>query len=371
MRRPLPVAEPSITAREVELVTQAVSSGWISSLGEFLPRFEQGFAGFVGVRHALTTSSGTTALHLALLSLGIGPGDEVVVPDLTFVATANAVVYTGALPVPVDVEPSTWCLDPQAFRRALTPATRAVIPVHLYGHPADMDPILAIARERGIAVIEDGAEAHGAEYKGRRVGGLGTCSAFSFYGNKIITTGEGGMILTDDEALARRAAFLRDQAMDPDRRYWHPEVGFNFRMTNLQAALGVAQLERIGELLAAKERVFGWYRANLDGAPGLALNPGVDWAKSVHWMVCLVVDDAARRDPLMERLRARGIDTRPFFHPLSTLPMYDRGPRNPVARSLAARGLNLPSGPSLTRDEVDFVCRAVLEESRNAGGGTG
>lgn len=353
----IPVSEPSITQKEIDYVLDAVKSGWVSSLGEYITKFEQEFAKYIGVKYALTTSNGTVALHLALVSLGIGQGDEVLVPDLTFVATANAVTYTGATPIFVDVDPETWCIDPDDAVKKITSRTKAIIPVHLYGHPADMDAINQVAQEYGLYVIEDAAEAHGAEYKGKKVGSLGTCGIFSFYGNKIITTGEGGMITTNDEKLYERAKYLRDHAMSKEKRYWHTEVGYNYRMTNIQAALGVAQLERIEELIAKKRTIFNWYKELLSDMEGIRLNPEKEWAKNVYWMVCLVMDGSfgITRDELMLKLKEKGIDTRPFFYPMSELPMYGGRAKNKVAKYLSERGINLPSGVNLVKEEVEWV----------------
>ncbi|HHY55465.1 MAG TPA: DegT/DnrJ/EryC1/StrS family aminotransferase, partial [Chloroflexi bacterium] len=265
----IPVYTPLLNGREEKYLLDAVRSGWISSLGAYVTRFEEAFARFCGVRHAISVSNGTVAIHLALHALGIGPGDEVIVPSLTFVATANAVHYTGATPVFADVDPVTWCLDPADVRRRLTSRTRAVIPVHLYGHPAPMPDLQALAAEHDLLVIEDAAEAHGAAIVGRRVGGWGRIGAFSFYANKIITTGEGGMLTTDDDALAARCRMLRDHAMPPQRRYWHDEVGFNYRMTNLQAAVGVAQMERIDSFIRRKREIAARYREELADIPGI------------------------------------------------------------------------------------------------------
>ena len=250
----LPVAEPDLGPLEERYLLDAFQSGWISSIGEYIQRFEEGFAKFCGAGHGIAVSSGTVAIHLALLAAGVGPGDEVIVPTLTFVGTVSPVKYVGATPVFVDSEPEIGTLDPQAVEKAITSRTKAIIVVHLYGHPADMDPILDIARKYELIVIEDAAEAHGAKYKGRPVGSFGNCATFSFYGNKILTTGEGGMIVTNDKDLADRIRFLKDHAMDPNRRYWHPEVGYNYRITNLQAAIGCAQLERFNELLPGVAR---------------------------------------------------------------------------------------------------------------------
>ena len=341
-------------------MTDAVKSGWVSSLGPYIEDFERSFAEYCGTKYALTVSNGTTGLHLALLAVGIGPGDEVIIPDLTFIATANAVAYTGAQPVMVDIDPETLCLDPGAVERAITPRTRAIIPVHLYGHPAAMDAINTIASKNDLVVIEDAAEAHGAEYKGRRVGSLGRCGVFSFYGNKIITTGEGGMITTDDEVLCQTAKRLRDHAMHPNKRYWHGEIGYNYRMTNLQAALGMAQLKRIDEFSRRRREIMEWYRAGLGHRAELRLNCEATWAANAYWMVCLEVDgmNEASRQSLMANLRARGVDSRPYFYPVSDMPMYPSAD-TPVAHRVSPRGINLPTFVDLSREKVDYICATV------------
>jgi len=363
----IPVTEPLLDGNELKYVTECVLSTWVSSIGKYVTQFEEGFAAYCGVRHGIAVANGTVALHLALVTLGIGPGDEVIVPTLTFVATANAVHYTGARVVLVDSEPETWNLDPAAVAAAITPHTRAIIPVHLYGHPADMDPILALAREHSLWVIEDAAEAHGAEYQGRRAGSLGHLSCFSFYGNKIITTGEGGMVLTNDDKLAARARFLRDQAMPPERRYWHPEIGFNYRLTNLQAALGVAQLERIEEFIARKRAIASAYNARLADVPGLVLPPEKPWARNVYWMYSILIGQeyGFSQEQVMAGLRAQGIDSRPFFHPIHTLPPYQAvaaGQSFPVAERLARQGINLPSAPTLTEAQIERICNVLLNK---------
>jgi len=358
----IPVSEPSITQKEIDYVTDAIKSGWVSSLGKYVDEFEKSFAKWLGVKYALAVSNGTAALHLALVALAVTNGDEVIIPDLTFVATANAVAYTGAKPIPVDIDSETWCIDPEAVRKAITVRTRAIIPVHLYGHPADMDAIQEIAEEHGLHVVEDAAEAHGAEYKGRRVGSLGTCGAFSFYGNKIITTGEGGMITTNDESLYERAKYLRDHAMSRNRRYWHTEIGYNYRITNIQAALGLAQLERIDELIFKKREIFGWYSESLKGLKGVSLNPEMAWAKNAFWMVCLVLgdDSSASRDRLMAELKEKGVDTRPFFYPVSQMPMYNKRKVNLVAYNLAKNGVNLPSGVNLKKEHIKWITGQIM-----------
>jgi perosamine synthetase len=366
MTRVIPVAEPSITEREITYVCSAVKSGWVSSLGRYIVDFETAFAGYVGTKYALSTMNGTAALHLALEALGVGAGDEVIVPDLTFVATANAVAYTGAIPVFADIDPATWCIDPDSVREQVTGRSKVIIPVHLYGHPVDMDPLKGIAAEFGLSVVEDAAEAHGAEYKGRKVGSVGDLAVFSFYGNKIITTGEGGMVTTNSPELYERARHLRDHAMSANRRYWHTEIGYNYRMTNMQAALGLAQLERIDELLRKRAKVLAWYREMLSGRAGVTLNPQMNWAKPVCWMVCILLSpgNEGKRDRVCEGLREMGVDTRPFFHPLSALPMYGGALGMTHARDVAARGFNLPSSPSLSHEDVTYVADALCDALR-------
>jgi perosamine synthetase len=361
-RMRLPVAEPLLGERELRYVSEAVLSGWISSRGAFLARFEEMFAAFCGTRVALTTSNGTTALHLALAALDLGPGDEVIVPTLTFIATANAVTYTGARPVFVDSEAATWNLDPAAIEAALTPRTKAIVVVHLYGHPADMGPILSIAQRHSLAVIEDAAEAHGARYRGRRVGGLADIGVFSFYGNKLITTGEGGMVVTDRADLAEAMRIRRDHGMSPNRRYWHPVLGFNYRMTNLQAAVGVAQMERIDEIIARKRSLGAAYGAGLRGIRGLELPPEAEWAESVYWLYTVLVDEqefGMSRDEVLSRLSEQGIECRPVFPPVHTQPVYETGERFPVAEGIAATGVSLPSAVGLSISDIERVVEAL------------
>jgi perosamine synthetase len=360
----IPISRPTIEDIDVRTVSDAVASGWVSSLGSYIDEFERRFAEFCGVRHCVTVTNGTVAIHLALEVLGIGPGDEVIVPDLTFVATANMVALAGAKPVIADVRASDWCLDPGAVERAITPRTRAIIPVHLYGHPAAMDELNAIAHAHGLKVIEDAAEAHGATYRGRRVGGLGDCATFSFYGNKIITTGEGGALTTDSDEIAGRARFLRDHAMSKERRYWHSEIGYNYRMTNPQAALGVAQLGRIDDFISERDRILETYRHYLASEP-LTLNPRLEDSRPVNWITCVLLNGADRqqRDRTLERLKTQGIDTRPFFYPLSALPMYASAPTT-VSTGLSARGLNLPTYPGLSEEEIRTVSDAVSKAIR-------
>jgi perosamine synthetase len=357
----IPIAEPSLGEREVELVSDAVRSGWVSSIGEYVTAFEEELASRCGVAYAIATSNGTTALHLALAVAGIGPDDEVIVPSLTFVATAAAVRYVGASPVLAESDPSHWCVDPEDAANRITPRTRALVAVDLYGHPADMNTLAELASEHDLVLIEDAAESLGADYRGRPAGGLGLLGVLSFYGNKLITTGEGGAVLTDDPALAERARLLRDHAMDPKRRYWHGEIGFNYRITNMQAALGVAQLERLDEFLDRKRTIAAVYRAGLQDIPGVTLQEEADWATSSWWMTTLRIDAACGvdRDEVAARLRADGVDSRPAFVPLHLLPHLQQDSALPVAEAVGAEGLSLPSSTSLTDSELDHVIGSV------------
>ncbi|MBI2140937.1 DegT/DnrJ/EryC1/StrS family aminotransferase [Candidatus Woesearchaeota archaeon] len=363
--RRIPVSEPSLSGNEEKYVLECISTNWISSLGKFIPEFEGGFAGFCGSKYGVAVMNGTVALQLALAALGIKEGDEVIIPDLTFVATANAVRYLGAKPVFVDSEPATWNIDAGKIESAVTKKTKAIIPVHLYGHPCDMDVIMEVAEKHSLSVIEDAAEAHGAEYKGKRVGSIGSIGCFSFYGNKIITTGEGGMCVTSDAKLAERMHFLKDHAMDKVRKYWHPELGYNFRMTNIQAAVGVAQLEQIDKFIAAKIRNAKLYRTLLQNVKGLAFQPQMTWAKSVYWMHSVLVDEkefGCSRDALILGLKEKGVDSRPFFCPMHQLPPYKGSGSDkdfPVAAQLSRAGINLPSSVRLSESDIRFVCDAI------------
>jgi perosamine synthetase len=363
MNHHIPAAKPEIGEEEIRNVTEAVRSGWVSSKGPFIGQLENRFSSYIGTKHAVAVSNGTAALHLALSVLGIGDGDNVLVPSLTFIAAANCVTYVGANPLFVDSHPGYWCIDPQAVKKKVTDNTRAIILVHLYGHPCDIDPILEIARSKNLRVIEDCAEAHGAEYSGRRVGSFGDVSCFSFYGNKIITTGEGGMCLTNNEELADKMRMLRDHGMNPRKRYWHDVIGFNYRMTNLQAALGVAQLEKIERLVNRKREIARIYSEALERTERLVHSPEMPWAKSSYWFYSILVKPDIR-DRLMSRLDQQGIETRPFFYPVHTLPPYRDNLVLSVAEQLSARGLNLPSGPNITDDELNYVATVVHDALR-------
>jgi perosamine synthetase len=365
-KRWIPVASPTLSGNEKAYVMDCMESGWISSAGKYVEKFEAAFAEFCGTKHAISCCNGTAALHLSLLALGVGPGDEVIVPTLTFVATANAVTYCGARPIFVDSEAEAWTLDPALIEAKITPRTRAIIAVHLYGHPAHMCALESIAHRHNLFLIEDAAEAHGASYQGRSVGSLGDLAAFSFYGNKIIATGEGGMVVTDDDMLARRAAQFRGQGQDFERRYWFPIIGYNYRMMNLPAAIGLAQLERVNWNLQRRSEIAAWYREELLDVPGVTWQAEKEWARHAHWLFSIILNDEvhADRDAVMAYLEKRGIETRPIFYPMHILPPYLELARNeayPVAERLARRGLSLPTWAGLTREDVSFVCDAVRE----------
>jgi perosamine synthetase len=366
--RRIPVAEPVLTGNELKYVSECITTNWISSQGPFVRRFEAEFAARLGVPHALAVSNGTVALHLALAAFGIGPGDEVIVPDLTFAATINAVLYAGAVPVIVDVDPATWNMDPAAVAAAITPRTRALIPVHLYGQPADMDALMALADRHGLVVIEDAAEAAGATYKGRPCGGIGHAGTFSFFSNKLITTGEGGMVVLRDDKAAERARMLRDHGMDPAKRYWHNEVGFNYRLTNLQAALGCAQLEKFDAFLARKLAIAEAYRKRLARIDGIQLPAKLPGCVNSYWAFSFIADMrrfGLTRDAFMARLAGAGIETRPLFYPLHEMPPYrgyTQGREFPHTSRLSANGLSLPSAVTLSDAAIDYIC-GVIERS--------
>ena len=362
----IPVASPLFIGNEKKYVDDCMESGWISSAGKYIEMFETGFAEFCGVKHAVACCNGTVALHLALVALGVQQSDEVIVPTLTFVATPNAVTYCGAKPVFVDSESETWNLDPDQVEAKITPRTKGIIAVHLYGHPAKMRELQEIARRHNLFLLEDAAEAHGAMCDGRIVGSLGDAAAFSFYANKIITTGEGGMVVTDDDALAERARLLRGQGMDPNRRYWHPIVGYNYRMMNLPAAIGLAQLEKIDQQLELRSRIAKLYSEHLQEIPGIKWQAEQTWAQHVYWMFSIVLekDFWQSRDDVIEILREQGIETRPVFYPAHSFPPYinsARGEMFPVAENLSASGISLPTWAGLTEADIDYVCRALRQ----------
>ena len=363
----IPIAGPWITEREIAYVTDAVTNDWYDKANRYQSRFEQAFAAYVGRRYAISLPSCTSGLHLALHSLNIGPGDEVVVPDITWIATSAPISYRGATPVFADVDRNSWCLTVDSLQAVLTPRTKAVIVVDLYGNMPDMDAIGRLADRYGIAVIEDAAEAIGSTYNGRLAGSFGVASVFSFHGSKTLTTGEGGMLVTDDDALYQRSLLLHDHGRKPGEiMFWNIEIGYKYRMSAMQAALGLAQLERIGELVARKREIFAWYKAELGNYTGLTLNSESPNVRNTYWMVTALFDPSPgyRKEDVMKALSEHGIVTRPFFHPLSSLPAYAQVPsaaearaRNQVAYAIAPYGINLPSALNLNQADVLEVCR--------------
>jgi perosamine synthetase len=364
--RVIPVAETLLDGNELRYVTECIESNWVSSEGPFVRRFEEAFAAAAGCRFGVACSSGTAALHLLLATLGLGPGDEVILPAFTMIATANAVTYTGATPVLVDAEPLTWNMDVALVAQKITPRTRAIVAVHTYGHPVDIDPLRSLAAERGLLLVEDAAEGHGAVYRGRSVGSLGDAAIFSFYGNKIVTTGEGGMITTNDERIADLARQLRGHAFSPHRHFWHEHLGFNYRMTNLQASVGLAQTERLEMLVESRRRNARGYSSALARIPGLTLPVERPDVTNVFWMYALLVEETfgCSRNELRRHLASRGIETRSMFIPIHLQPIYRdafRGQRYPVAETLCRKGLYLPSGPSLSAEEISYVAGQIAE----------
>lgn len=364
MTRFIPVSEPNLCGNEEKYVLDCLRSTWISSRGEYIQKFEESFAEYVGVKHAVTASNGTTALHLILQASGIGPGDEVILPTLTYVACANTIIYVGANPVFVDCDPVYWNLTAEGVREAITPKTRAVMAVHLYGSPVDMAPIREMCRSRGLLLIEDAAEALGSEYRQVKAGNLGDVAAFSFFGNKTMTTGEGGMVTTDDGDLAQQIRRFKNQGQSASRSYWHDLVGFNYRMTNIQAAIGLAQLENISTFVRLKRENAERYQRYLSD-PDIQHSSEMPETVHSYWMYSILLKGSMsnRRDELVDRLKSKGVETRNFFYPIHTLPMYteSRGGPFPVAENVAARGINLPSSTKLTEDDIAHVCKLVDE----------
>lgn len=369
----IPVSVPVLGALERKYVAEAMAEGAISGFfGRFIPLFETEFAKFCGSRHGVAVSSGTGAIHVALAALGIRAGDEVLVSTLTNMATFFAVLYQGAVPVPVDIEPDTLNMDPRLLEGLVTPKTKAILVVHLYGHPVDMGPVLKVAHRHRLAVVEDCAEAHGAEYKGRRVGSLGTVGCFSFYANKVITTGEGGMCTTDSRPLAEKMQSLKSLAFGKADKFMHAALGYNYRMTNVQAAIGCGQLSRIGETIAAKREVAARYTSLLSGIDELTLPVEKDYAKNVFWMYHVMVSGkaAGRRKSVMARLAERGIETREGFVPFNMQKVFlDQGivrrDACPVANGVARRGFYLPSGAGLSPGEIRRVVRELKDILKN------
>ncbi|WP_279306060.1 aminotransferase class I/II-fold pyridoxal phosphate-dependent enzyme, partial [Leptospira ellisii] len=353
--RQIPVAAPQLDGNELAYVTECIRTSWISSQGKYVREFENIFKEKMKVAGALAVSNGTVALHLALAALGIREGDEVIVPNFTFAASVNAILYAGAVPVLADIDPKTWNLSAETIRPLLTERTKAIMPVHLYGHPCDMDPILKLAREKDLFVVEDCAEALGSKYKGNEVGSLGDAATFSFFGNKTITTGEGGMVLFRNPEFAERAAILRDHGMSKEKRYWHIEVGFNYRMTNLQAALGVAQMERLDYFVSRKRSIAEYYNSIMKDMIGITLPPEEVWAWNSYWLYTFLLPEGnERRNTLTDRMNLDGIETRPVFYPIHIMPPYRNYIRRDlsVSESISGRGFSLPSSVNLTEEDM-------------------
>ncbi len=361
----IPIAGPSISQREVDYATEAAARGWYDSAGEFPRRFEEAFANYLGVKHAVSLPSCTSGLHLSLAALDIGPGDEVIVPDLTWIASSAPIGYVGATPVFADVDERTWCLCAESVKACLTDRTRAILPVDLYGGVPDYDVLRAIANEHGLKIIEDAAEAIGSEFHGRKAGTLGDVGAFSFHGSKTFTTGEGGMLVTNDDVVHARVVQLRDHGRESgDVQFRNTEVAFKYKMPPVAAAIGLGQVERAEELVVRKREIFDWYHEELENVPGLTLNQEPNNTKNTYWMVTAVIDPALDwpKERLMAVLDTEGIDSRPFFHPLSSLPAYDgqaealaARKRNEVSYRLSPWGINFPSALCLTRAQVQRV----------------
>lgn len=363
----IPVNEPVLSPKATTYVLDCLNTGWISSQGSYIERFETSYAKQLGIRHAITASNGTAALHLAVASLGIKKGDEVIMPDLTIISCPLSVMYTGATPVFVDVDPVTFTIDPQKIEEKITKRTRAIMVVHLYGHPCDMDPIMMLAKKYNLFVIEDAAEAHGALYKGKPVGTIGTIGAYSFYANKIVTTGEGGMVLTNNTRLATRVRLLKNLSHSPKRRFWHEHIGFNYRLTNISAAIGLAQLESIQTYIDKKKWMAKVYAEALSGNPYLTLPAEKPWAQSVYWMYALTLTKNApiSKNTLRLRLKKKGIDTRDFFYPLHTQPILQKfvkkKSRFPVSDFASAHGFYVPSGLAITKEQIQTVANTLKE----------
>jgi perosamine synthetase len=354
-----PVYKPYFTGREKELVAECMNSTWISSKGRFINLFEKSFASYLGADHAVAVSNGTVGLHVALTALGIGPADEVLVPTLTYIASANAVSYTGAKVVFVDCEADYWQIDVAVAERRITEKTKAIIPVHLYGHVCDMEPLMKLAEKYSLIVIEDCAEAIGSKYKGKFAGMFGDIACFSFFGNKTITTGEGGMVVTNNSTYANNVRHLKGQGLVAGKEYWHNVIGFNYRMTNICAAIGCAQMEAIDDIIEKKQDIANWYREYLSDLPVRMHNNREDTYHS-YWMVSILCDNTMHRDNLRLYLREYGVETRPLFYPVHQMEMYhEKNVNLPISEDIAYRGINLPSYPDLSRKDVFRICTHI------------
>lgn len=360
----IPINKPSVTELEISYVNDAITNGWGEKCYDYIYRFEKNFAGYQKTKYALATSSCTGAIHLALMALGVKAGDEVIVPEITWIASVEPVLYIGATPVFVDVLPDTWCIDPEKIKEAITPKTKAIIPVHVYGNLCEMDEIMSIAKEHNLLVLEDAAEALGSEYKGVKAGSIGDAGVFSFHGTKTMSTGEGGMLVTNNDVVYEKAKILNDHGRnpkDPDNKmFWMRNYGYKYKMSNLQAAMGCAQIERIDELIEKKRTIFNWYKEMLAGLP-CAFNPEHDGTLNSYWLPTVVFDAAINfsREEFFAICKEYNIDSRPFFFPLSSLPMFTEKKENAVSYGIYERAINLPSFHDMTYDDARFVCTVL------------
>lgn len=367
----IPVCAPFLSEKELEYVTDCIKTNWISSKGKYIEEFEEKFARFCGAEYGIATTSGTTALHLALKSLNLGKQDEVIIPASTMIATAFSVIYTGAKPVLVDSEPETYNINPAKIEKKITKNTKAIIPVHIFGHPCNMDEIMNIAEGYDLFVIEDAAESHGAEYKKQKVGGFGDAGCFSFYANKIVTTGEGGMVITNNKNIAQKARLLKDLAFSKEKRFLHDDLGFNYRMSNILAAIGVAQMEKIDEFIERRRKNAQLYNSLLKDVEGIITPTEKSWAKNVYWMYSILIERGfgITRDELIKKLEKEGIETRTFFLPMHYQPVFKKmglfeGQSYPVAEEISRTGMYLPSGSGLKKEEIAQICEVIKDISR-------
>lgn len=362
----IPLSEPLLRGNEWKYIKDCLDTNWVSSVGKYVDLFEEEFAKYIGCQRAVAIVNGTSALHLALRTLGIGPGDEVIVSALTFIAPVNAIKYVGATPVFADSQADTWNMDPEKIEKLINSKTKAILPVHIYGHPVDMDPVLELAKRYNLYVVEDATEALGSEYKGKKVGTLGDAGVFSFNGNKIITTGGGGMLVTNNIEIADKTKFLCNQAKEtkPNKEFYHPEIGFNFRLTNVLAAMGLAQLEQLPDFVRARRNNAALYYRYLNNVPGIIIQEEKPWAVNCFWLFSIVLDETSpvKRDELINALAVKGVDSRPFFTPVNMFPPYkDCLGQTPVAFLLYQRGINLPSSVNLTQENIFHICSVIAE----------
>ncbi|MBN4051221.1 DegT/DnrJ/EryC1/StrS family aminotransferase [bacterium AH-315-M05] len=361
----IPITKPSITNLEISYVNDAITNGWGEKCYDYIYKFENSFADYIGSKHCLATSCCTGAIHLALLSTGIQAGDEVIVPDITWIASVEPILYIGAKPVFVDILEDSWCIDPSKIESSITPKTKAIMVVHLYGNLVEMDEILSIAKKYNLVVIEDAAEGFGSEYKGKKAGSIGDIGVFSFHGTKTLTTGEGGMLVTNNPEYYERAAILNHHGQDPkvNKMFWMKEYGYKYKMSNLQAALGCAQIERADELVDKKREIFNWYKETFIETEEITLNPEPDYTKNSYWMPTIVINKKMNfnREDFMKYLKKNKIDSRPFFYPLSSLPMFKEMKENKVAYKIYKKGINLPCAFHLKKKDIDRICKCIID----------